>query len=85
MFLMADLKAHVEDLAVNLLNKSNAKVLCEKADMFSCGQLLEACVRLMAKEGISLDKEEVNKMPDAATVLLKYLKVETDKRKVLEI
>ena len=82
---MADLKAHVEDLAVNILNKSNVKVLCAKADMFSCSKLVEACVELMVKEGISLDKKEVKKMPDAAAVLLKFLKVETDKRKVLEI
>jgi len=86
MFLMADLKAHVEDLAINILNKSNVKVLCEKAEMFSCSQLLEACVQLMVKEGISLDKKEVNKMPNAATVFLKSLKVETDKmKKMLEM
>jgi len=85
MFLMADLKAHVEDLAVNILNKSNVKILCAKAEMFSCSQLLEACVWLMVKEGISLDKEEVKKMPDAATFLLKSLKAETDKKKALEM
>ena len=84
---MADLKAHVEDLAVNvnLLNKSNVKVLCEKADMFSCSKLVEACARLMVKEGISLDKEEVKKMPDAATVLLNSYKAEADQKKVLEM
>jgi len=85
MFLMADLKAHMEDLALNILNKSNVKALCEKAEMFSCSKLVEACVELMVKEGISLDKKEVKKMPDAAAVLLKFLKVETDKRKVLEM
>jgi len=85
MFLMADLKAHVEDLAVNILNKSNVKVLCAKADMFSCSKLVEACARLMVKEGISLDKEEVKKMPDAATVLLNYYKVEADQKKVLNM
>jgi len=85
MFLMADLKAHVEDLAVNILNKSNVKVLCAKADMFSCSKLVEACARLMVKEGISLDKEEVKKMPDAATVLLNSYKAEADQKKVLEM
>merc|ERR1719320_1925242 len=39
----------------------------------------------MVKEGISLEKKEVKKMSDAAAVLLKFLKVETDKRKVLEM
>jgi len=78
------LKVHVEDLAVNILNKSNVRVLCAKAEMFSCSQLLEACVQLMVKEGNSLDKEEVKKMPAAVlkqfkTVLLKSLKVDTDK------
>ena len=82
---MADLKAHVEDLAVNILNKSNVKVLCAKADMFSCSKLVEACARLMVKEGISLDKEEVKKMPDVAAVLLKSLKAEADQKKVLEM
>ena len=110
---MPDLKAHVENLAVRILNKSNVKELCAKADMFACTKLLEACVQLMVKEGISLDKEEVKKMPDATeaylgaskveldmkkgmekilkkqekemTVLLKSLKVETGKRKVLEM
>ena len=82
---MADLKAHVEDLAVNILNKSNVKVLCAKADMFSCSKLVEACARLMVKEGISLDKEEVKKMPDAATVLLNSYKAEADQKKVLEM
>ena len=85
MFLMDDLKTHVEDLAVKILNKSNVKVLCAKADMFACSHLLEACVQLMVKEGISLDKEEVKKVPDAAAVLLKSFKVEADKRKVLEM
>ena len=70
MFLMADLKAPVEDLAVNILNKSNVKELCAKADMFACSHLLEACVQLMVKEGISLDKEEVKKMPDATVAYL---------------
>ena len=73
---MADLKAHVEDLAVNILNKSNVKVLCGKAEMFSCSQLLEACVLLMVKEGISLDKEEVKKMPDATEAYLGAFKEE---------
>ena len=77
---MADLKAHVEDLAVNILNKSNVKVLCGKADMFSCSQLLEACVLLMVKEGISLDKEDVKKMPDATEAYLGASKVELDKK-----
>ena len=83
-FLMPDLKAHVENLAVKILNKSNVKELCAKADMFSCNQLLEACVQLMVKEGISLDKEEVKKMPDATEAYLGASKVELDKKKGLE-
>ena len=85
MLLMADLKAHVEDLAVNLLNMSNAKVLCEKADMFSCSRLLEACVQLMVKEGISFDKEEVLRMPDATVAFLRAFKAEMDKKKDSEM
>ena len=69
-FLMADLKAHLENLAVQILDRTNVKVLCEKADMFSCSRLLEACVQLMVKEGISLDKEDVKKMPDATEAYL---------------
>ena len=83
-FLMPDLKAYVENLAVKILNKSNVKELCAKADMFSCNQLLEACVQLMVKEGISLDKEEVKKMPYATEAYLGASKVELDKKKGLE-
>jgi len=83
-FLMPDLKAHVQNLAVQILNKSNVKELCAKADMFSCNQLLEACVQLMVKEGISLDKEEVKKMPNATEAYLGASKVELDKKKGLE-
>jgi len=83
-FLMPDLKAYVENLAVKILNRSNVKELCAKADMFSCNQLLEACVQFMVKEGISLDKEEVKKMPDATEAYLGASKVELDKKKGLE-
>ena len=78
---MPDLKAHVENLALKILNKSNVKELCAKADMFSCNQLLEACVQLMVKEGISFDKEEVLMMPDATVAFLRAFKTEMDKRK----
>ena len=81
---MPDLKAHVENLAVKILNKSNVKELYAKADMFSCNQLLEACVQLMVKEGISLNKEELKKMPDATEAYLGASKVELDKKKGLE-
>ena len=81
---MPDLKAYVENLAIQILNKSIVKELCAKADMFSCNQLLEACVQLMVKEGISLDKEEVKKMPDTTVAYLGAFKVELDKRKGLE-
>ena len=84
MFLMSDLKKHVEDLAVKILDNSNVKELCAKADVFACSKLLEACVQLMVKEGISLDKEEVKKMPDATVAYLGAFKVEMDKRKGLE-
>ena len=81
---MPDLKAHVENLAVKILNKSNVKELCAKADMYSCNQLLKACVQFMVKEGISLDKEELKKMPDATEAYLGASKVELDKKKGLE-
>ena len=75
MFLMADLKAEVESLAIKMLNMANVKELCGKADKFSCPKLLEACVQFMVKEGVSLDKEETAKMPDA------YLEAFKDKLK----
>ena len=81
---MSDLKKHVEVLAVRVLDNSNVKELCAKADVFACKKLLEACVQLMVKEGISLDKEEVKKMPDATLAYLGAFKVELDKRKGLE-
>ena len=68
MFLMSDLKKRVEDLAVK--DPWNVKELCAKADVFACSKLLEARVQLMVKEGISLDKEEVKKMPDATVAYL---------------
>merc|ERR1719290_511930 len=74
----------MEDLAVKILDNSNLKELCAKADMFTCTKLLEACVQLMVKEGISLDKEEVKKMPDATVAYLRAFKVELDKKKGLE-
>ena len=55
LFLMSDPKKRMEDLAVKILDNSNVKELCAKADMFACNKLLEACVQLMVKEGISLD------------------------------
>ena len=36
MFLMADLKAEVENLAMKMLNRANVKELCGNADKFSC-------------------------------------------------
>ena len=75
---MPDLKAYVENLAIQILNKSIVKELCAKADMFSCNQLLEACVQLMVKEGISLDKEEVKKMPDATVAYLGAFSIKHD-------
>ena len=85
MFLMSDLKKRVEDLAVKILDKSNVKELCAKADIFGCSKLLEACVELMVKEGISLDKEEVKKVPDATMAYLRAFEVELDNRRGLEI
>jgi len=84
-FLMTDLKAHLESLAVKILGKTNVKLLCEKADMFACGKLLEACVQLMVKEGISFDKEEVLRMPDATVAFLRAFKAEMDKKKDSEM
>ena len=78
---MTDLKAHLESLAVKILGKTNVKLLCEKADLFACGKLLEACVQLMVKEGISFDKEEVLRMPDATVAFLRAFKAEMDKKK----
>ena len=84
MFLMSDLKKRVEDLAVKILDPWNVKELCAKADILGCTKLLEACVQLMVREGISFDKEEVKKMPDATVAYLGAFKVELDKRKGLE-
>jgi len=81
MFLMADLKAEVENLAIKMLNRANVKELCGNADKFSCPNLLEACVQLMVKEGLSLDKEEAAQMPDATVACLEAFKAELDKRK----
>jgi len=81
MFLMADLKAEVENLAIKLLNRANVKELCGNADKFSCPNLLEACVQLMVKEGVSLDKEEAAQMPDATVACLEAFKAELDKAK----
>ena len=82
---MTDLKAHLESLAVKILGKTNVKLLCEKADLFACGKLLEACVQLMVKEGISFDKEEVLRMPDATVAFLRAFKAEMDKKKDSEM
>ena len=81
MFLMADLKAEVESLAIKMLNMANVKELCGKADKFSCPKLLEACVQLMVKERVSLDKEETANMPDATAACLEAFKAELDKMK----
>ena len=81
MFLMADLKAEVENLAMKMLNRANVKELCGNADKFSCPNLLEACVQLMVKEGVSLDKEEAAQMPDATVACLEAFKAELAKRK----
>ena len=81
MFLMADLKAEVENLAIKMLSRANVKELCGNADKFSCPNLLEACVQFMVKEGISLDKEEAAQMPDATVACLEAFKAELDKRK----
>ena len=81
MFLMADLKAEVESLAIKMLNMANVKELCGLADKFSCPKLLEACVQLMVKERVSLDKEETANMPDATAACLEAFKAELDKMK----
>ena len=81
MFLMADLKAEVENLAIKMLNMANVKELCGKADKFSCPKLLEVCVQFMVKEGVSLDKEETANMPDATAACLEAFKAELDKMK----
>ena len=80
-FLMADLKAQVENLAIKMINKANVKEFCEKAEKFGCTNLLKACVQLMVKGGISLGREEVQKMPDATVACLEAFKAELDKRK----
>ena len=78
MFLMADLKAEVEKLAMKMLNRANVKELCGKADKFDCPNLLHACVQLMVKDGISLNNEEARKMPDAAAACMEAFKAELD-------
>ena len=84
-FLMADLKAQVENLAIKMINKANVKEFCEKAEKFGCTNLLKACVQLMVKGGISLGREEVQKMPDATVACLEAFKAELNKRNDLEV
>jgi len=66
-FLMADLKAEIENLAIRAMNR--------------CCNLLKACASFMVKESITLDEEEVKKMPAASAALLQASK---DARKNLE-
>jgi len=80
-FMMADLKAEIENLAMKAIAGSNIKEMCDVADTFSCRNLLEACAVFMVKEGISLDEEEVKKMPAATAALLEASK---DAREKLE-
>ena len=85
MLLMADLIAEVENCAIRILNKDNVKVLCAKADMYGCPNLLKACAQLMVKEEVSLSREEVGKMPNATVAYLEALKAELSQRKDLEV
>ena len=80
-FLMADLKAEIENLAIRAINRSNIKEMCDIGDQFRCCNLLKACASFMVKESIILDEEEVKKMPAATAALLQASK---DARKNLE-
>ena len=55
--------------------------MCDIGDKFGCRNLLKACAVFMVKEGISLDEEEVKKMPAATAALLEASK---DAREKLE-
>merc|ERR1719234_465035 len=85
MFLMADLKAELENIAIKMINKANVKELCGKADEYGCKNLIKACAQFMVKEGVCLDGEEVKKMPDATAACMEAFKNEMEKKKNLEV
>ena len=85
MFLMADLKVELENIAIKMMNMINVKELCGKADKYGCKSLLNACAKFMVEEGVCLDGEEVKKMPDAAAACMEAFKGEMDKKRNLEI
>ena len=85
MFMMADLKAELENIAMKMINKINVKELCSNADKFRCRSLLSACAQFMVKEGVCLDGEEVKKMPDATAACMEAFKLELEKKKNMEV
>merc|ERR1719234_1955647 len=85
MFLMADLKAELENNAIKMINVVNVKELCGKADKYGCKSLLNACAKFMVREGVCLDGEEVKKMPDATAACMEAFKDEMEKKNNLEV
>ena len=74
MFLMADLKEKLENIAIKMINKANVKEMCGKADKYDSKCLLFACAEFMVEEDVCLDKEEVKKMPDVAVACMEVFK-----------
>merc|ERR1719234_2095223 len=85
MFLMADLKAELENIAIKMINKANVKELCGKADKYRCKRLLNACAQFMVKQGVRLDGEEVKKMPDATAACMEAFKIEMERKMNMEV
>merc|ERR1719234_389650 len=85
MFLMADLKAELENIAIKMVNKANVKELCGKADKYGCISLLNACAQFMVKQGVCLDREEVKKMPDATAACMEAFKIELETKEYMEV
>jgi len=85
MFLMADLKAELENTAIKMINKANVKELGGKADKYGCKSLLNSCAQFMVKEGVCLDGVEVKKMPDATAACMEAFKSELEKKKNMEV
>ena len=83
LFLMMDMKAEVEDVAIKMISKENIKDMCKVADNFSCRKLFSACVDFILEEGVDMEEEDVRQMPAVAAACLevyKNLKLASEKR-----
>ena len=83
LFLMMDMKAEVEEVAIKMISKENIKDMCKVADNFSCRKLFSACVDFILEEGVDMEEEDVRQMPAVAAACLevyKNLKLASEKR-----